>query len=63
VLGAAQVTFLAPVKKGETLVCKARVAKQKGKKRDVFVEAFVQNRKVFQGDFTAFVLETHVLEK
>jgi methylthioribose-1-phosphate isomerase len=63
VLGAAHVKFLAPVKKGETVVCKARVTKQKGKKRNVYVEAFVQSRKVFEGDFTTFVLDTHVFEK
>jgi len=62
VLGAAEVTFIAPVKKGETVVCRARVVAAKGKKRLVDVKAYVANRRVFEGRFTAFVLEKHVLE-
>jgi acyl-coenzyme A thioesterase PaaI-like protein len=61
VLGSATSKFIAPVKVGNAVVCKATVLSEKGKKREVFVEAFVQETKVFEGVFTAFVLEKHVL--
>lgn len=62
VLGASTSKFIAPCKVGDAVVCHATVIKSKGKKREVEVEAFVQNKKVFEGSFTAFVLEKHVLE-
>ncbi|HSR73660.1 MAG TPA: hotdog domain-containing protein [Sulfurovum sp.] len=61
VLGAATSKFNAPVKVGDTVVCKAKVIAEKGKKREVDVQAFVGNTLVFEGRFTTFVLETHVL--
>ncbi|MEY3089826.1 MAG: hypothetical protein RL113_142 [Pseudomonadota bacterium] len=62
VLGAASSKFLAPVKVGDMVLCKAIVIETKGKKAAVQVEAYVQEKKVFEGSFTTFVLENHVLE-
>ena len=61
VLGAAEVRFLAPVRKGESVIFEARVAEQKGKRRRVKVAGSVEGRGVFEGSFDAFVLEKHVL--
>lgn len=41
VLGAATSTFVAPVKVGDVMVCKATVTSKKGKKKRVEVQAFV----------------------
>jgi len=62
VLGAATSKFIAPVKVGATVLYRASVASEKGKKREVEVKAFVSDRLVFSGSFTTFVLESHVLE-
>jgi acyl-coenzyme A thioesterase PaaI-like protein len=62
VLGDSQTRFVAPVRVGDAVVCRARVTQEKGKKKIVHVEAFVDTRKVFEGTFTTFVLEKHVLE-
>lgn len=61
VLGSAAVRFVAPVRVGETVVAEARVTASDGKKRQVEVEAKVGERVVLKGEFTAFVLTTHVL--
>ena len=61
VLGASSSKFLAPVKVGDVVLCKATVVSEKGKKREVEVEAFVGEKLVFEGDFITFVLENHVL--
>jgi predicted thioesterase len=44
------------------VVCKATLLSEKGKKREVGVEAFVEEKRVFEGSFTVFVLEGHVLD-
>ncbi len=62
VLGASNSKFLAPVKVGDAVLCKATVVSEKGKKREVEVQAFVNEKLVFEGDFTTFVLDKHVLE-
>ncbi len=62
VLGTSVSKFVAPVKVGDTVLCKASVVEFKGKKREVEVEAFVKERLVFEGSFTTFVLEKHVLD-
>jgi acyl-coenzyme A thioesterase PaaI-like protein len=62
VLGAAESRFLAPVKVGESVVARAKVVEEKGKKRIVECDAFVSDRHVFAATFTAFVLEKHVLD-
>ena len=61
VLGASTSKFIAPVKVGDTVLCKASVVNEKGKKREVQVTAFVQDALVFEGVFTTFVLDRHVL--
>ncbi|BCR05417.1 thioesterase [Desulfuromonas versatilis] len=61
VLGAAQTRFLAPVVCGEVLEATARVVEEKGKKRQV--ECVVMTSKVvFEGVFTCYVLDGHVLD-
>ena len=61
VLGSSTSKFLAPVKVGDVVLCKATVMSEKGKKRIVEVEAFVSDNLVFDGSFTTFVLDSHVL--
>jgi len=61
VLGASTSKFIAPVKVGDAVLCKACVASEKGKKKEVSVTAFVADTLVFEGTFTTFVLEKHVL--
>ena len=62
VLGSASSKFTAPVKVGDVVLCKASVISVKGKKREVQVQAFVNEKLVFEGSFTTFVLDKHVLE-
>ena len=61
VLGASNSKFIAPVKVGDAVLCKASVVNSKGKKAEVEVEAFVNEKLVFEGNFTTFVLPAHVL--
>ncbi len=61
VLGASSSTFIAPVKAGDAVICKATVTTIKGKKAEVEVEAFVNDKLVFKGNFMTFVLPSHVL--
>ena len=61
VLGAADVKFIAPVKLGDAVVCKATIVSEKGKKKEVNVQALVDEKLVFEGSFTTFVLDKHVL--
>jgi len=61
VLGASSSKFLAPVKEGDAVLCKAIGVSEKGKKREVEVQAFVNEKLVFEGGFTTFVLDKHVL--
>ena len=61
VLGASSSKFVAPVKVGEAVLCQASVVSEKGKKRVVEVKAFVDGKLVFEGEFTTFVLDKHVL--
>jgi len=62
VLGAAETRFLKPVRLGDHLIANAEAVGEHGKKREVRVEATVNSVKVFEGTFTCFVLERHVLE-
>jgi len=62
VLGASDVKFLKPVRVGETVVARARVQEVKGKKYWVSVSVSKDDIEVFQGMFTCFVLDKHVLE-
>ena len=61
VLGGAEVRFLLPVRTGDTLLAEARVVSSKGKKQVVEVVVQREGEIVFEGAFTCFVLEKHVL--
>ncbi|KIG14087.1 Methylthioribose-1-phosphate isomerase protein [Enhygromyxa salina] len=63
VLGAASVTFLAPTRVGERVHFNAQLQGEKGRKRSVDVKAHVGATQVFEGSFTCFVLDHHVLDK
>ncbi len=62
VLGTATSKFIAPVKVGDAVVFKAIIHHQKGKKKIVEVQGIVSDTLVFEGSFTTFVLDKHVLE-
>ncbi len=61
VLGASSSKFVAPVTVGDAIQFKAFVLSANGKKRELSVEGKVDGRIVFEGSFTAFVLDRHVL--
>jgi len=61
VLGASSCKFIAPIKVGSAVVFEASITRQKGKKKQVNVEAFIEKKLVFEGSFTTFVLDKHVL--
>ena len=63
VLGAAQTTFVAPVRVGDTVTFEATVTTRKGKKAIVDVIGYCRDRKVFEGMFTTFTLDQHVLDQ
>lgn len=66
VLGAANVMFTAPVRVGEPVFVRAELRApklgEKGRKREVAVVAHVHATRVFEGTFTCFVLDKHVLD-
>ena len=61
VLVASECQFLSPVKVGDTVLFKAQVRHQEGRKRNVHVKAFVHDIKVFEGEFMTVITEKHVL--
>ena len=61
VLGSSTSKFIAPVKAGDVVLLKASVISAKGKKNLVEVEAYVSDKLVYEGSFTTFVLDSHVL--
>ena len=61
VLGAADVKFLKPIRVGETVTAEASVVEQAGKKRIVRLTVVRADEPVFEGSFTCFVLDKHVL--
>jgi uncharacterized protein (TIGR00369 family) len=61
VLGAADVKFLKPVLVGDTIVAKAQVEEIQGKKQWVAVSVSKGGDTVFQGMFTCFALDTHIV--
>jgi len=61
VLGSSSSKFVAPVRVGNVVLCKAIVVSVKGKKKVVEVQAFVDEKLVYEGTFTTFVLDRHVL--
>ncbi len=62
VLGAAEVKFLKPVRVGETVAAEAKIETEAGKKRTVRVSVLREEEAVFEGEFTCFILEKHVLK-
>jgi acyl-coenzyme A thioesterase PaaI-like protein len=67
VLGAADCRFLAPVRVGEELTAKAHKERPngdlpEGRRRQVVVSVLRGEEEVFQGRFTCFVLDRHVLD-
>jgi acyl-coenzyme A thioesterase PaaI-like protein len=62
VLGAASVKFLAPSRVGDRVQLLAALTTAKGRKREVEVTGHVGDVRVFEGTFTCFVLEQHVLD-
>lgn len=62
VLAGANVKFLKPVRLGDSILCRAIVVEDKGKKKKVQVECFKEDERVFEGEFYTVVLERHVLE-
>ncbi|MBU0721089.1 PaaI family thioesterase [bacterium] len=61
VLVASDCQFLSPVKYTDEVNFIARVRHKEGKKRNVHVEAFVLDIKVFEGEFKTVVTDRHVL--
>ena len=62
VLVASDCQFLSPVKFHDEVNVVARVRHKEGRKRNVHVEAFVHDIKVFEGEFKTVVTEKHVLK-
>jgi len=54
--------FLSPVKLHDEVNVVARVRHKEGRKRNVHVEAFVLDIKVFEGEFKTVITEKHVLK-
>ena len=61
VLGASDVKFLKPVRVGDTVMVQAQVQEVRGKKYWVSVNVTKADEEIFQGMFTCFVLDRHVL--
>ena len=62
VLVASECQFLSPVKFHDEVNFVARVRHKEGRKRNVYVEAFVLDIKVFEGEFKTVITERHVLK-
>lgn len=62
VLGSADVKFLKPVRLGDTVVAQARIEEIQGKKHWVAVSVRKADETVFQGMFTCFTPDRHVLD-
>jgi acyl-coenzyme A thioesterase PaaI-like protein len=62
VLVGADTQFLSPVKLHDEVNFVARVRHKEGRKRNIFVQAFVLDIKVFEGEFKTVVTERHVLK-
>jgi acyl-CoA thioesterase len=62
VLVASDSQFLSPVKYGDIVDVVAKVRHKEGRKRNVLVEAYVHDIKVFEGEFKTVVLDRHVLK-
>jgi len=63
VIVGANVSFVAPVQRGDVMIAEALVAEVRNKKRVVNVVVNVRDKTVFRGELTCFVLEKHVLDE
>ncbi|MDY6905317.1 MAG: PaaI family thioesterase [Thermodesulfobacteriota bacterium] len=63
VLAGAEVKFTKPVRAGETLTAEATVDRVENRKHMVTVSVKRENAEVFNGRFSCFILEAHVLDK
>ena len=61
VLVGSECQFLSPVKFSDEVNFVARVRHKEGRKRNVHVEAYVLDIKVFEGEFKTVITERHVL--
>ncbi len=61
VLGAADTRFLAPVRRGQMVECRAEVVARQGRKISVYVQAKAGETTVMTGTFTCFALPQHIL--
>jgi len=62
VLGSAEVKFQKPIKVGDIVIAEAQITETKGKKKIVSVSMKRGDEQVFEGSFTCFILENHVLK-
>lgn len=62
VLVGSECQFLSPVKFHDEVNFKAKVRHKDGRKRNVHVEGFVLDIKVFEGEFKTVITERHVLK-
>lgn len=62
VLVGADTQFLSPVKLHDEVNVIARVRHKEGRKRNVYVAAYVLDVKVFEGEFKTVITEKHVLK-
>ncbi len=62
VLVGSECQFLSPVKHHDEVNFVAKVRHKEGRKRNVHVEAFVLDIKVFEGEFKTVITEKHVLK-
>lgn len=61
VLGAAETKFLKPVRVGEVVKAHAKIKSISGKKQMVSVRVDRLHEQVFEGEFTCFILDRHIL--
>ena len=61
VLGKSESRFIAPVRVGDLMRAVGRVTEEEGRKKIVTVDVQVEEKKVFTGVFTCYILEKHVL--
>ncbi len=54
--------FLVPVKVYDEIIFKAKVRHKEGRKRNVHVEGFVLEIKVFEGEFKTVITDRHILK-
>ncbi len=63
VIGKADVKFTAPVKRGDVMLSEAIISEKNSNKRIVNVKVKVEDKVVFRGELTCYILDKHVLEQ